>query len=142
MIAALALATVVVDLPDAAIRVRDVARGSGVADHVIARMPPGRREITLSAAALTALLRRAIPGEASRVASAMTFRRKLPVPVAADAAPLPAPKVARGDAMTLIARSGAVTIERQVAAMQSGRAGGRVFVRDAEGRVFAAPVAR
>lgn len=142
MIAVLALATIVVDLPDAAIHVRDVARGSGVADRVIARMPPGRREVTLSATALNALLRRAMPGGASRVTTAMTFRRVLPVPVVTDAAPLPAPDVARGDAMTLIARSGAVTIERRVAALQGGRAGGRVFVRDAGGRVFAASVAR
>jgi hypothetical protein len=44
---------------------------------------------------------------------------------------------------TLVLRStvGPVTIEREVTALQPGRAGKRVFVRDANGRVFAAPLA-
>ncbi len=48
--------------------------------------------------------------------------------------------VARGDAMTLVSRSGPVTVERSVTALQSGRTGRRVFVRDSAGQVFAAPV--
>jgi len=53
----------------------------------------------------------------------------------------PPTTVARGDAMTLVSRAGPVTVERPVTALQSGREGGRVFVRDSGGHVFAAPVA-
>lgn len=52
-----------------------------------------------------------------------------------------AASVARGDAMTLVSRAGPVTVERSVTALQSGREGRRVFVRDSRGHVFAAPVA-
>ena len=46
-----------------------------------------------------------------------------------------------GDRLTLISAVGPVRVERQVVALQAGRAGGRVFVRDAEGQVVAAPLA-
>lgn len=49
--------------------------------------------------------------------------------------------VARGDVLTLMSRSGPVTVERPVTALQSGRAGRRVFVRDRAGQVFAVAVA-
>lgn len=49
--------------------------------------------------------------------------------------------VARGDVLTLVSRSGPVTVERPVTALQPGRAGRRVFVRDRAGQVFAVPVA-
>ncbi|MES2442132.1 MAG: hypothetical protein V4574_04825 [Pseudomonadota bacterium] len=50
-------------------------------------------------------------------------------------------RVAKGESLTLRSTAGPVTIERAVVAMQPGRSGGRVFVRDAEGKVFAAPLA-
>lgn len=52
-----------------------------------------------------------------------------------------APDVDRGDRLTLASTVGPVRVERQVVALQAGRAGGRVFVRDAEGQVLAAPLA-
>ncbi|WP_375397085.1 flagella basal body P-ring formation protein FlgA [uncultured Sphingomonas sp.] len=55
--------------------------------------------------------------------------------------PPAAPLVMRGDVMTLVSRAGAVTIERGVTALQPGRAGEKVFVRDNSGKVFAAPIA-
>ena len=61
--------------------------------------------------------------------------------VVGHALPRVAPAIARGDALTLVARSGAVIVERQVAALQPGLPGGRVFVRAADERPFAAPVA-
>jgi len=53
----------------------------------------------------------------------------------------PPAAVARGDAMTLVSRAGPVTVERPVTALQSVQDGGRVFVRDGSGHVFAAPLA-
>lgn len=55
--------------------------------------------------------------------------------------PLAEHSVKKGDRLTLRSMAGPVTIERAVVAMQSGRSGGRVFVRDSEGKVFAAPLA-
>lgn len=55
--------------------------------------------------------------------------------------PLADGRVAKGDKLTLRSTAGPVTIERTVVAMQPGRSGGRVFVRDSEGKVFAAPLA-
>ncbi len=55
--------------------------------------------------------------------------------------PLADLSVKKGDRLTLRSIAGPVTIERTVVAMQSGRSGGRVFVRDSEGKVFAAPLA-
>lgn len=52
-----------------------------------------------------------------------------------------APDVDSGDRLTLVSAVGPVRVERQVVALQAGRAGGRVFVRDAEGQVVAAPLA-
>ncbi len=46
--------------------------------------------------------------------------------------------MAAGDKLVLQSRAGPVTIERTVTAVQPGRSGGRLFVRDAEGRIFAA----
>lgn len=53
----------------------------------------------------------------------------------------PPAAVARGDAVTLVSRAGPVTVERSVTALQSARDGGRVFVRDGSGHIFAAPLA-
>lgn len=46
----------------------------------------------------------------------------------------------RGDMLTLVSTVGPVRIERKVVAVQPGRAGGRVFVRDEEGQILAAPL--
>lgn len=73
----------------------------------------------------------------------LVARRDLPAgsPLGHLVMPPPA-TVARGDAMTLVSRAGPVTVERAVTALQSGREGRRVFVRDGSGHVFAAPVAK
>ncbi|WP_322966385.1 hypothetical protein [Sphingomonas fuzhouensis] len=49
-------------------------------------------------------------------------------------------RVAPGTVLTLRSAAGVVAIERPVTTMQSGRSGRRVFVRDAQGQVFAAPL--
>jgi len=56
-------------------------------------------------------------------------------------APLADRAIAKGSALILRSSAGPVVIERTVTAMQSGHAGGRLFVRDADGRVFAVPLA-
>jgi hypothetical protein len=49
---------------------------------------------------------------------------------------LPEPSaVHTGDHLTLISRAGPVTVERAVTAMQTGRNGHRIFVRDGAGKV-------
>ena len=52
-------------------------------------------------------------------------------------APLANEVVAKGAELTLRSSAGPVVIERQVTAIQPGRAGRRLFVRDASGQVFA-----
>lgn len=133
---------VTVTLPDATIRVgyvRPDVRGAAAA-VAIARLPAGRREIVLSGEALAALVRRAVPGIAARPVRAMRFRRTVAARVPAPAFVPDKPVVAAGEGLTLVARAGLVTVERRVTALQPARAGGRVFVRDGAGRVFAAPV--
>ncbi len=56
-------------------------------------------------------------------------------------APLRRASVVKGAELVLRSSAGPVVIERRVTAMQPGRAGGRIFVRDADGQVFAAPLA-
>ena len=48
--------------------------------------------------------------------------------------------VTAGDALVMRVNRGAVQIERRVTALQTADAGGRVFVRDADGQVFAVPL--
>jgi flagella basal body P-ring formation protein FlgA len=55
--------------------------------------------------------------------------------------PARAAAVDAGDKLTLVASAGPVRVAREVVALQPGRAGGRVFVRDAEGNVTSAPLA-
>ncbi len=55
--------------------------------------------------------------------------------------PATADRVAAGTAMTLRSVEGPVAIERPVTTLQPGRAGRAVFVTDAQGQVFAVPVA-
>jgi hypothetical protein len=49
--------------------------------------------------------------------------------------------VRKGAVLTLRSAAGPVVVERQVTALQPGRSGGRLFVRDSSGEVFAAPLA-
>ena len=49
--------------------------------------------------------------------------------------------VDKGDKLTLVSTSGPVRITREVVALQVGRPGGRIFVRDAEGNVTSVPLA-
>ncbi len=56
-------------------------------------------------------------------------------------AALPRNAIGKGAPLTLRSVAGPVTVERRVTTMQPGRAGARLFVRDAEGKVFAAPLA-
>ncbi len=55
--------------------------------------------------------------------------------------PATADRVAAGTALTLRSVVGPVAIERPVTTLQPGRAGRAVFVTDAQGQVFAVPVA-
>lgn len=51
----------VIELPDHAIRLHDLAPAAARGNPVIARIPPGRSSLTLSGAALTWLVARAVP---------------------------------------------------------------------------------
>lgn len=130
-------------------------RGDGtVVFHVtarsVARHDPCWRTTTIVAAGETIGRDRVMQGTCDGASAAAHFDRRggtivadaaLPVgSVIGRVAPPPAPVVARGGAMTLIARTGVVTVERPVVALQPGRAGRRVFVRDGAGHVFAATV--
>jgi hypothetical protein len=48
--------------------------------------------------------------------------------------------VERGDALTLVSTIGSVRVQRKVVAVQPGRSGGKVFVRDEDGQVLTAPL--
>lgn len=61
--------------------------------------------------------------------------------VVGRARPFAAPDIAAGEPVTLRTAVGPISIERRVTSLQPARAGGRVFVQDATGKVFAAPVA-
>ena len=53
----------------------------------------------------------------------------------------PAVAVDKGARLTLVATAGPVRVSREVVALQAGRPGGKVFVRDNEGNVTSAPLA-
>ncbi len=55
-------------------------------------------------------------------------------------APLPTHVVQTSDPLSLTASVGVARIERRVEAMQDARSGERLFVRDADGRVFSIPL--
>ncbi len=59
------------------------------------------------------------------------------------AAPPPSllPDVRAGDPLTLVARVGTATVERNVTAAQPGRRGRGIFVRTSDGRLIAVPFA-
>jgi flagella basal body P-ring formation protein FlgA len=198
-----------VALPGRQIRLGDVAdlsalepsERSRLAPRVLAAIPPGRSRVILSREAVSALVRRSVPGLSVRddmKAETLTFRvrasaderpraacAELARPLAAgaalsdaDLAPVacrdeaasglrfdrldrvaraerdlaagtylgrisapPAVAVDKGDKLTLIAAAGPVRVSREVVALQAGRPGGRLFVRDSEGNVTSAPLA-
>lgn len=188
----------VVDLAGLAPAVR-----ARLAPRVIAVVPAGRSRVTLSRQALTALVRRSVPGlhlleaadgasvvlqvrvdagEASQSGCAESARplaagtalssedlRPVACRNGSEPAPLrfdrlngvvraggdiaagtylgrvsPGPGVAvdKGDKVMLVASAGPVRVSREVVALQAGRPGGRLFVRDSEGNVTSAPLAR
>ena len=55
--------------------------------------------------------------------------------------PAPPSSPRKGDALVLRAQLGPITVEREVTALQPGSAGGKLFVRDAEGQVTSALLA-
>lgn len=209
--AAVAVPTVSIDLRGREVRLGDVARLTGfapagdpaLASRIIASVPRGRTQLSMTREALAGLVRRSVPGLGTWLrpgAGSVTFRaparrheakgasgacaataqpvaqdaalktadivtvpceaREVGAPVRFDrrasavraSAHLPAgtrlgrlalpaaPNVDRGDELTLLSRVGPVSVERQVVALQAGRSGGRVFVRDAEGQVVSAPL--
>jgi flagella basal body P-ring formation protein FlgA len=197
-----------VTLPGRQIRLGDVAdlsafalsERSRLAPLVLAAVPAGRSRITLSRAAVGALVRRGVPGLGVRSqaeAESLTFLvptqaaqrarggcSELARPLAAgspvsvaDLVPVdcrdeaasglrfdrlngvaraesglaagaylgriaaaPAVAVDKGAKLTLVATAGPVRVTREVVALQAGRSGGKVFVRDAEGHVTSAPL--
>jgi hypothetical protein len=50
------------------------------------------------------------------------------------------PEIRPGQALAIETKVGSVVVTRQVEAVQAGRRGGKLFVRAADGRVFAVPV--
>lgn len=58
-----------------------------------------------------------------------------------EIAPLPSRAVVRGAPLVVRSSAGPVVIERAVTAMQNGRSGQRIFVRDAAGAIFSVPLA-
>lgn len=141
----------VVNLPDRLVHVSDVVTGTSALPPaarrlVLARLPRGAGRISLTRAALASLVRRGLPGVAladRALAGKVTFM--VPAPGVAPRAAMPVPRarpaIERGATLHLTSRAGPVRIERPVTALQSSM-GRRVFVRDADGAVFAVRVAR
>lgn len=78
-------------------------------------------DLRYDSSAQAALLRTAVP--------AGGYLGQLPNP--------PSGRVAKGARLTLRSMAGPVVIEREVTALQAGRSGERIFVRDASGATFA-----
>jgi hypothetical protein len=149
-----------IEIDGAAVRLGDLAPLAGFAaaarapgaDRIVAMLPPGRSRIVVTRGALAGRVRRAAPAAGAlsveNADAPVTIVRRLPVrtaadPAADDAAAAAAADarqepagIARGSSLTLVSRVGPVTITREVTAMQPGRPGGRMFVRDPEGAVF------
>ncbi len=116
---------------------------SGPTCFAAARDLPVGTELTASD--LTLVTCRATPGRAR-----VRYDRSRRAPIAAAAITagtylgsilLPEEgRVQKGEVLTLRSTAGPVTVERSVTTMQPARAGGRVFVRDSEGNIFAAPM--
>lgn len=138
-----------VNLPDRVLHASDAVRDPAALpptarNAVIASLPvPGGR-IDLSRAALASLIRRRLPGIAlADIGLSGTVSFVVPRPVSTKhpvATATPEPAIKRGAALHLISAVGPVRIERPVTALQSSH-GKRVFVRDADGSVFAVRVA-
>jgi hypothetical protein len=139
-----------VNLPDRSLHVSDVVRGAAALPLtarriVIASLPVAGGRVDLSRAALASLLRRSLPGIAladTGLSGTVTF--VVPKPVAAKIAravvtAAPETAIKRGAVLHLTSTAGPVRIERSVTALQTSR-GKRIFVRDADGTVFAVRV--
>ncbi|HEU0065788.1 MAG TPA: hypothetical protein VFQ57_00970 [Sphingomonas sp.] len=195
----------VVMLASRDVRIADVVRASAPDDDVLSpslgrrlvlRLPIGRQRVSLPAATVAALVRRAAPSlTLDRQAGRVTFVRPAPkrdaagcwaaarplaagaVLTTADVAPsacIPAARppirydraagaaaartalaagaplgafvpaadrrIGAGQPLRLHSTAGPVRIELPVTTIQPGRSGRSVFVRDAAGRIFAAPL--
>lgn len=80
----------------------------------------------------------ALPLRYDPAAKALRATRDLSVGETLPPTPFALPTIRAGDRLVLAARIGAVTVERQVIALQLGQAGAPVFVKAADGTVFAA----
>jgi hypothetical protein len=126
-------------LADRVVRLSDVVAGSRSARPVLA-VPRSLRELTFDRRALASLAARAAeepvmsmgPGSI-RLTLSVTARR----PVAYR--PM-SPAIAKGSTLTVATGEGAVRILKSVTAMEAGRPGRPLFVRDAEGAIFSARV--
>lgn len=133
-----------VGLSGPSVRLSDVADGAlpaQVRTAVIASVAPEEREVDVRRSDLADLIRRALPGARVEGSLAGTVRLRVP----GRMAPAPARfsdgrAVRRGEALTVSSVSGPVRIERRVVALQDLGSGGRkLFVRSADGEIFAAP---
>lgn len=142
MIAALFLSQLIaadrVALAGRVIRVADVVAGSR-SPAVIAALPLAAREVTLSRRVVASLVARhgvapalGDPGDI-RFEPAITARQPAPYEP-------PRPLIVKDAPIEITTRVGPVHITRSVTAMQSASAGQHLFVRDADGQVFAASV--
>ena len=115
-----------------------------LAARTVARLPEGRRAMTLDRAALAGLVRRAVPGLHVTAGSGSVLVKSdapKPVPAMRIQPPEPvAPDIDPGEALTLVSSVGPVRIQRKVIALQPGRDGRRVFVRDEDGQVLSVPL--
>ncbi|MCW4463788.1 hypothetical protein OK349_18950 [Sphingomonas sp. BT-65] len=77
-----------------------------------------------------------------RMSGSLTAREALPAGAYLGRLPAAAaPLLPKGARVTLRASAGPAIVEREVTTLQPARAGQRVFVRDADGNVFAAAIA-
>lgn len=106
---------------------RAVDAGGAIVPEMLARSGcDGRGRVSLRHDPQAGLVR------AGRALDAGTAIGRLALPVPAS--------VRTGETLLLTSTSGPVRVQRSVTAFQPGRAGGRVFVRAAEGAAFAVPV--
>lgn len=108
---------------------RPLAAGAALSDRDLAPVPCDRK----AAAAPLRFDRLDRVTRAEGDLAAGTFLGRVSAP--------PAVAVDKGDKLTLVATEGPVRVSREVVALQAGRAGGRLFVRDSEGNVTSAPLA-
>ena len=106
--------------------IRALSRGAVAGTRDVAPMPCPAAPVALS-------LRYDPTIRAMRAARDLSVGETLPA-IPAFALPVIRP----GDRLRLVAQVGAVTVERQVTALQAGQAGDPLFVRAADGAVFTA----